>query len=129
MTIRILAYSVDDLRIAVALKGLSELLALTYLGPVIAMSHAMVPPAMRAFASSILFLVLNLIGLGLGPVFTGVERYPDASDRSRQPSLGPRDHLSGLGARRHPLPARHPDIAEGHRRHDHLRSGSNFAVK
>ncbi len=70
--LRIAAYLVGDLRIASALIGITELLALTYLGPVIAMSHAMVPPAMRAFASSILFLALNLVGLGIGPVFTGV---------------------------------------------------------
>ncbi len=72
LPLRIVVYTVDDLRIAVPLLGLTELLALTYLGPAVAMAHAMVPPAMRAFASAILFLVLNLIGLGLGPVFTGL---------------------------------------------------------
>lgn len=70
--LRILGYAVDDLRLATILTGATELLALTYLGPVIAMSHAMVPPAMRAFTSSVLFLALNLIGLGLGPLFTGL---------------------------------------------------------
>jgi MFS family permease len=43
-----------------------------YLGPMLAMVHGMVQPRMRAFASSILFFVLNLIGLGLGPLITGV---------------------------------------------------------
>jgi len=43
-----------------------------YLGPSIAMSHALVPPAMRAVASAVLFFVLNIIGLGLGPLLTGV---------------------------------------------------------
>jgi predicted MFS family arabinose efflux permease len=44
----------------------------TYLGPCLAVAHALVPPAMRALASAILFFVLNLIGLGLGPLTAGV---------------------------------------------------------
>ena len=43
-----------------------------YLGPCIAISHALVPPAMRAVTSAILFFILNIIGLGLGPLMTGV---------------------------------------------------------
>ena len=43
-----------------------------YLGPSIAMSHALVPPAMRALTSAVLFFVLNMIGLGLGPFLTGL---------------------------------------------------------
>jgi predicted MFS family arabinose efflux permease len=43
-----------------------------YLGPSIAISHALVPPAMRALTSAILFFVLNMIGLGLGPLLTGL---------------------------------------------------------
>ena len=44
----------------------------TYLGPCLAISHALVPPAMRALTSAVLFLVLNLIGLGLGPLTVGL---------------------------------------------------------
>lgn len=43
-----------------------------YLGPSIAISHAMVPPGMRALTSAVLFFVLNMIGLGLGPFLTGL---------------------------------------------------------
>lgn len=43
-----------------------------YLGPSIAMAHALVPPRMRALASAVLFFVLNMIGLGLGPFMTGL---------------------------------------------------------
>jgi MFS family permease len=71
MPLRIIAYTVPDPALALALQGTSELLALTFLGPVIAMAHALVAPGMRAFTSSVLFFVLNLVGLGLGPVFTG----------------------------------------------------------
>ena len=31
----------------------------------------MVPPGMRALTSAILFFILNIIGLGLGPLTTG----------------------------------------------------------
>ena len=42
-----------------------------FLGPCIAMSHALVAPGMRAMISAILFFVLNMIGLGMGPFITG----------------------------------------------------------
>ncbi|MGB5324199.1 MAG: hypothetical protein WBN40_02080, partial [Pseudomonadales bacterium] len=51
---------------------LVTLLVNTYLGPCLAISHAMVPPAMRALVSAMLFFILNLIGLGLGPLTAGV---------------------------------------------------------
>jgi predicted MFS family arabinose efflux permease len=44
----------------------------TYIGPCIAISHGLVPPAMRALTSAILFFVLNMIGLGLGPLTAGL---------------------------------------------------------
>jgi len=44
----------------------------TYLGPCLAISHSLVPPAMRALTSAVLFLVLNTIGLGLGPLTVGL---------------------------------------------------------
>jgi len=43
----------------------------TFLGPAIAITHSIVPAKMRAFSSSVLFLALNLIGLGFGPLFVG----------------------------------------------------------
>lgn len=42
-----------------------------YLAPCITMTHAMVGLRMRALASAVLFFILNLIGLGLGPILTG----------------------------------------------------------
>ena len=42
-----------------------------FLGPTIATAHALVGPRYRALASSIVFFVLNIIGLGLGPVTVG----------------------------------------------------------
>ncbi|MDP5121413.1 MAG: MFS transporter [Spirosomaceae bacterium] len=43
-----------------------------YLGPTIAVTHSLVNAKMRAFASAILFFVLNLIGLGGGPLVIGM---------------------------------------------------------
>ena len=42
-----------------------------YLGPSFALTQALVTLRMRAVASAILLLVLNLIGMGLGPFFIG----------------------------------------------------------
>lgn len=44
----------------------------TYIAPTFAQVHAMVGARMRATASSVLFLIINLFGLGLGPVLVGV---------------------------------------------------------
>ena len=43
-----------------------------YLGPCIAVCHSLVNAKMRAFTSAIFFFVLNLIGLGLGPLTIGL---------------------------------------------------------
>ncbi len=44
----------------------------SYLGPAIAVSHSLVPAPMRALTSAIFFLVINLIGLGFGPLAVGM---------------------------------------------------------
>jgi predicted MFS family arabinose efflux permease len=61
----------DTLSVLTVLFFVSILNAL-YLGPSIAISHAMVRPRMRALTSAVLFFVLNMIGLGLGPFLTGL---------------------------------------------------------
>jgi len=43
-----------------------------FLGPCISMTHGLVGLRMRALASAVLFFVLNFIGLGLGPLVTGL---------------------------------------------------------
>jgi len=47
-------------------------LANLYLGSVLATTHSLVGLRMRAMASAILFLILNVIGLGLGPWSIGL---------------------------------------------------------
>jgi predicted MFS family arabinose efflux permease len=52
--------------------GVVAFLHSMYLGPAIAISHSLVPAPMRALTSAILFLVINLIGLGFGPLIVGL---------------------------------------------------------
>lgn len=49
----------------------TALLTALYLGPSIAVTHNLIDAKKRALASAILFLFLNFIGLGLGPVVIG----------------------------------------------------------
>lgn len=62
----------DQTPLVVVLLVLVTALINTYLGPSLSICHGLVPPAMRAIASAILFFVLNLIGLGLGPLTAGL---------------------------------------------------------
>ena len=62
----------DNTTAVIAFLFLVTICLNTYLGPCLAVSHSLVPPAMRALTSAVLFLVLNLIGLGLGPLTVGL---------------------------------------------------------
>jgi MFS family permease len=46
--------------------------AAMHLGPAIAITYALVKVRMRALASAILLFILNMIGLGLGPLLVGI---------------------------------------------------------
>ena len=58
--------------IALSIYLIPVFLGAMFLGPTLAMTHGIVSLRMRALASAILFFVLNLIGLGLGPLLTGM---------------------------------------------------------
>lgn len=62
----------DDTRVVLGLMFLVTICINTYLGPTLAICHTLVPPAMRALTSAVLFFVLNIIGLGLGPLTAGL---------------------------------------------------------
>jgi predicted MFS family arabinose efflux permease len=62
----------EDTTFIVAAMIPSQILSALYLGPCIATCHNLVSPGMRAMASAILYFVLNLIGLGLGPLTVGI---------------------------------------------------------
>lgn len=51
--------------------GLCGTLQSVYLGPSLAVAHNLVPATMRALTSAIFFLVINLVGLGFGPLVVG----------------------------------------------------------
>jgi MFS family permease len=65
-------YLVSGAYAALLLSVIPGLLHNVYLGSTIATTHAMVGLRMRALSSAILFLILNLIGLGLGPLLIGL---------------------------------------------------------
>jgi predicted MFS family arabinose efflux permease len=67
----LLFYLWPDPRVALLLSVPASLLGPIYLAPTFAMTQTLVKPHMRAVASSILLFIINLIGLGLGPLFVG----------------------------------------------------------
>jgi MFS family permease len=67
-----LVYSMSD-RTAVLLTMVPYIaLSAAYLAPGIAVTHRLVTVSERAVASAVLLLVINLIGLGLGPLVAGL---------------------------------------------------------
>jgi predicted MFS family arabinose efflux permease len=62
----------NDASIAIPLYWLSLLLTNTYLGPTFALIQGLAPLRARALWAAITLLVINLVGLGLGPTLIGV---------------------------------------------------------
>lgn len=65
-------YTVDSLYLVLCLFAVPAALATVYMGPSLAMVQGLVNIRMRALASAILFFLINIIGLGIGPVLVGV---------------------------------------------------------
>jgi MFS family permease len=65
------AIFLQDTFFSLACLGLCASLQSIYLGPSIAVAHSLVPSSMRALTSAVFFLVINLIGLGFGPLVVG----------------------------------------------------------
>jgi predicted MFS family arabinose efflux permease len=68
----LVVYLLNNYGVALSIYLIPVFLGAMFLGPTLAMTHGIVSLRMRALASAILFFVLNLIGLGLGPLFTGM---------------------------------------------------------
>jgi hypothetical protein len=66
------AFTVDGKYMALMCLIIPGIIMNSYLGNVIAMTHGLVGLSMRATASAILFFILNIIGLGLGPWSVGL---------------------------------------------------------
>lgn len=65
-------YLVDDPTTGIILYGISILFASSYLGPTFALIQGLAPVKLRALWAAITLLVINLIGLGIGPTLIGV---------------------------------------------------------
>jgi predicted MFS family arabinose efflux permease len=64
-------YLWPDPVIAFCVGAVPSFLGAYYLGPTFALAQGMVGPRMRALTASILLFILNLISMGLGPLFVG----------------------------------------------------------
>jgi len=68
----ITAVSIDTAAIALFILAINAFLGTLWYGPVYGTGQSVVPPHMRATAAAILLFVINLIGLGLGPLAVGL---------------------------------------------------------
>jgi MFS family permease len=70
--IYITAVSVDSAALGLCILVINGLLGTIWYGPVYGTGQSVVPNHMRATASAILLFVVNLVGLGLGPLAVGL---------------------------------------------------------
>ncbi|HEX7760442.1 MAG TPA: MFS transporter [Caulobacteraceae bacterium] len=70
--ILIVALTVDSAATALLILPINYFLATLWYGPVYGTAQSVVPPHMRATAAAILLFIINLIGLGLGPLAVGL---------------------------------------------------------
>ena len=66
-----LAYTGSDKNSVIALLFISLVFGVAYLGPTYATMQRLVSPRERALGSAMLLLIVNLVGLGLGPMLVG----------------------------------------------------------
>jgi MFS family permease len=69
--IYIIGISVGDVWAAIWILAIPALLGTLWYGPVYATAQSIVEPQMRATTAAVILFVINLIGLGLGPVAVG----------------------------------------------------------
>lgn len=87
---QVLVYLMHDARLALLLFVLPVMLSQVYLPAAFAQVQGLVPLRMRAVASALLLFIINIIGLGLGPLLAG-----QLSD-ALAPSLGAESMRYGL---------------------------------
>lgn len=68
----IFAYLAHSIELALACFTLPALLGGAYLGPSFSLNQSLVTVRMRSVASAIILFIVNIIGLGLGPLTVGV---------------------------------------------------------
>ncbi|TNF05909.1 MAG: MFS transporter [Sphingomonadales bacterium] len=62
----------DKLAVAIPLLTLGTFAIYTYIAPTFAQLHNMLETRMRATGASIMYLIMNLVGLGIGPPLIGI---------------------------------------------------------
>ncbi len=70
--IYITAVSLPSAAGAIVLLAVPALLGTLWYGPVYASAQSLVPPHVRATAAAVILFIINLIGLGLGPLGVGI---------------------------------------------------------
>ena len=65
-------YLTQNIYVAVGAYGLAVLFQTCYLGPTFALIQTLAPMRMRAVWAAVTLLIINLIGLGLGPTAVGI---------------------------------------------------------
>lgn len=68
----LIQYFVGDARLSLAAAFVPAVMVNVYMAPGNAVSQSLAPPEMRAFTSAVFVLVVNLIGMGLGPTVVGM---------------------------------------------------------
>lgn len=68
----LLQYFAADVRLSLAAAIVPATMVNVYLAPGNAVSQTLAPPDMRAFTSAVFVLVVNIVGLGLGPTSVGL---------------------------------------------------------
>ncbi len=79
------ALLVDSWQVSLALMLLPMAACTAYVAPALALVQNLTPPRSRATAAAVLMLMFNIVGLGLGPLFTGIVSdalKPDYGDES-----------------------------------------------
>ena len=78
----IIAYSLSDTAAALAILAIPAMLGGVYLGPTFAHIYTRITAAARPRATAIIIFLLNLVGLGLGPLIVGAVSTMTASDEA-----------------------------------------------
>jgi hypothetical protein len=65
-------YLAGDAVVSMVFGTLQALLLFIYTASTVATAQMLVPPQMRAFTSAMLVLIVNILGLSLGPLVTGM---------------------------------------------------------
>lgn len=67
----VLGFLAPSKELAMTILLVPPMLQYLYMGPTFGLMHNMVTPRMRATATALLYLSVNLLGMGLGPTLTG----------------------------------------------------------